>query len=105
MYQSAYRRGHSTETFILFCTERIYDMVGSGKRVLFLSLDLTEAFDTVHFTVLLRILTAKFFISGTVLKFFESYLLLKLMCFYTLVKKMVATTFFKMINNFPRAFL
>ena len=46
-FQSAYRKGHSTETAVLKVFSDIVDDMNKGKFVLLSLLDLTAAFDTV----------------------------------------------------------
>ena len=72
--QSAYRQHHSTETAIVYCLERVTEILARRKLALLISLDLTSAFDTVNFNVLLKILQNKLGFEGSVLRFFESYL-------------------------------
>ena len=72
--QSAYRHHHSTETAIVYCLERVTEILARRKLALLISLDLTSAFDTVNFNVLLKILQNKLGFEGSVLRFFESYL-------------------------------
>ena len=72
--QSAYRQHHSTETAIVYCLERVTEILAKRKLALLISLDLTSAFDTVNFNVLLKILQNKLGFEGSVLRFFESYL-------------------------------
>ena len=47
-YQSAYRKGHSTETALLKIHDDIIRAVGEQKVVLFVMLDLSASFDTVN---------------------------------------------------------
>ena len=74
LLQSAYRRGHSTETALL----KIYnDMLMAMNRqevVLLVLLDLSAAFDTVEHSVLLSRLSTSFGIRGRALEWFASYL-------------------------------
>ena len=72
--QSAYRQHHSTETAIVYCLERVTEILARKKLALLISLDLTSAFDTVNFNVLLKILQNKLDFEGSVLRFFENYL-------------------------------
>ena len=72
--QSAYRQHHSTETAIVYCPERVTEILARRKLSLLISLDWTSAFDTVNFNVLLKILQNKIGFGGSVLRFFESYL-------------------------------
>ena len=72
--QSAYRRNHSTETALLKVTNDILLNMNSQQTVLLVLLDLSAAFDTVDYSVLLRRLQFSFGIAGTPLKWFSSYL-------------------------------
>ena len=69
--QSAYRQHHSTETAIVYFLERVTEIF-ARKLALLISLDLTSAFDTVNFNVLLKVLQNKLGFDGFVLQFFES---------------------------------
>lgn len=72
--QSAYRPGHSTETALLKVISDILD-AADGKRVTLLSLlDMSAAFDTVDFQILLRRLEVTYGIGGKVLDWFKSFL-------------------------------
>ena len=72
--QSAYRQGHSTETSLIFCITELKNFLSRGKPALMISLDLTSAFDTVEFNILIDILHKEYGFQGTALKFFTSYL-------------------------------
>jgi len=71
--QSAYRRGHSTETALLKIVSDITDATDAGKVSLLAMLDMSSAFDTVDFSILLKRLEASYGISGTVLRWMESF--------------------------------
>ena len=71
--QSAYRSNHSTETALLRVQNDILCSMSEGKTVLLVLLDLSAAFDTVDFSLLLEMLKLHG-ITGTVLKWFSSYL-------------------------------
>ncbi len=73
-FQSAYRRGHSTETSLLFCSDFISRLSSKKRSILLLSLDISSAFDTVQHATLLSIMKNKLNITGVVLDFFECYL-------------------------------
>ena len=72
--QSAYRKGHSTETALL----KIFDDLLFGmdnQRVSILTLlDLSAAFDTVNHAILVKRLETLYGICGTENKWFQSYL-------------------------------
>ena len=74
LLQSAYRRGHSTETALL--NYKIYnDILMAMNRqevVLLVWLDLSAGFDTVEHSVLLSRLSTSFGIRGTALEWFVS---------------------------------
>ena len=74
VHQSAYRKGYSTESGVPFCSEIIAKLLSEGKIVLLIALDLSSAFDSVDFTILLSILERCLGIKGTVLKLFTTYL-------------------------------
>ncbi len=72
-FQSAYRKGHSTETATLKVHNDIICALGDNKCVLLVMLDLSAAFDTVSHQHLLHTLRTHG-ITGTALEWFESYL-------------------------------
>ena len=71
--QSAYRPGHSTETATLKVLSDILDAVDSQETTLLSLLDMSAAFDTVDFEILLRRLETSFSLGGTVLKWLTSF--------------------------------
>ena len=73
LFQSAYRKLHSTETTILKIHNDIMTSIDEGKCVLLVLLDLSAAFDTIDHAILLSRL-ASFGIGGIVLQWFKSYL-------------------------------
>ena len=66
--QSAYQAGHSTKTAVLKVLSDILDAVDSQETTLLGLLDMSAAFDTVDFDILLRRLETSYRLSGTVLK-------------------------------------
>ena len=73
-FQSAYRRGHSTETALLRLLNDVYCSADSGFRTMLLQLDLSAAFDTIDTSTLLRRLRHTFGVSGPALNWIASYL-------------------------------
>ena len=71
--QSAYRHGHSTETAIMKVLSDILDAADSQKTTLLGLLDMSAAFDTVDFEILLHRLESSYCLSGTVLKWLTSF--------------------------------
>ena len=74
LLQTAYRRGHSTETALLKIYNDILMAMNRQDVVLLVLLDLSAAFDTVEHSVLLSRLSTSFGIRGTALEWFASYL-------------------------------
>ena len=74
LFQSAYRRYHSTETGLLKVFTDICRAVDDGNICLLGLLDMSAAFDTVDHDILLRRLEITFGITGTALYWFKSYL-------------------------------
>ena len=72
--QSAYRRGHSTETAVLKVYSNLIDAISNGKLTLLSLLDLTAAFDMVDHEILLQRLEMTFGFHGTTLQWLSSYL-------------------------------
>lgn len=72
--QSAYRRGHSTETALLKVQDDILRAMDSKLVTFIVFLDLSAAFDSVDHEILLRRLTNKFGFTGSVISWLDSYL-------------------------------
>ena len=71
--QSAYRPGHSTETATMKVISDILDAVDSQKTTLLGLLDMSAAFDTVDFDILIRRLETPYSLGVTVLKWLTSF--------------------------------
>ena len=74
LYQSAYKKMHSTETALLKMQNDILRAIDQHKTVALLLLDLSAAFDTVDHAILLHRLQSRFGISEKALYWFRSYL-------------------------------
>ena len=74
IFQSAFRRGHSTETVLQQILNNIYSTVSPSISCQFILLDLSCAFDSLSHSVLISRLEM-IGIRGTVLKWFSSYIL------------------------------
>ena len=72
--QSAYRKGHSTETALVKVCSDFIGMIDSGEHALLALLDLSSAFDTVDHDILLTRLSRSFGVCGNVLSWMRSYL-------------------------------
>ena len=73
VYQSAYRKMHSTETALVRVQNDVLRSMDDKKCVLLLLLDLSSAFDTVCHPVLLSRLSSCLGLCGTALSWFTSY--------------------------------
>ena len=73
-FQSAYRRGHSTETALLRILNDLLVMIDGGNNAIRVLLDLSAAFDTLDHTLLLQRLHAEIGLDGSALDWFSSYL-------------------------------
>ena len=72
--QSAYCTDHSTETALLKVKTDILNEMDNKKVSFLILLDLSAAFDTVSFHLLMNRLLNRFGITGTVLQWIDSYL-------------------------------
>jgi len=73
-YQSAYRKGHSTETALLEILDGVYTAADGKQVTVLISLDMSAAFDTVDHEVLLQRLQSEFGVPDTPLSWLRSYL-------------------------------
>jgi len=73
-HQSAYRPHCCTETSLQLLLDHVYSAADEGKLTVFISLDLSAAFDTVDHSVLLKRLSCSFGVTGNVFSWIQSYL-------------------------------
>ena len=73
-FQSAYRKGYSTETALLKLYNDLTSAMNGGLISCVIFLDLSAAFDTVDHDILLERLEHRFGFSGVVLRWLHSYL-------------------------------
>ena len=74
MFQSAYRKHHSTETSILRVCNDFLKGTDDGKVKLLVLLDLSSDFDTVEQKFLIKRLESSFGVKGTAPEWFAFYL-------------------------------
>ena len=74
LFQSAYRRFHSTETALLCTLDKIFRSSDQGKPTILVSLDLSAAFDVIDHSILLHRLQHSFGVTGTAFAWLKSYL-------------------------------
>ena len=74
LFQSSYKKYHSTETALLKIQSDILDALDKGQCVLLIMLDLSAAFDTIDHDVLLTRLQRDIGLQGRALQWFESYI-------------------------------
>ena len=72
--QFGFRSGHSTETAVLRVLSDIIEAVDSGDVAALALLDLSAAFDTVDYDILLRRMHLSFGLDGPALSWIRSYL-------------------------------
>ena len=72
--QSAYRRNHSTETALLKVMNDILLKMNKQHVTILALLDLSAAFDTFDYSILLNRLSSKLGLNDTALAWFRSYL-------------------------------
>ena len=73
-FQSAYRKGYSTETSLIKMTNDIFWSMERKQVTAMIVLDMSAAFDTVDHDLLLDILHKRFGIAETALQWYQSYL-------------------------------
>ena len=73
LYQSAYRKFYSAETFLLKLHNDILLQLNKKQRVVPVMVDLSAAFDTVDHDILLHAQTNKFGVQSTAFSWFKSY--------------------------------
>ena len=78
--QSAYRKGHSTETAILKIQNDIWSACDRNECTLLVMLDLSAAFDTVNHSILLKRLHNELGLQGDTLQWVTSYLSSRTQC-------------------------
>jgi len=71
-FQSAYRKGHSTETALLEVLDSVYTAANDKQVTVLISLDLSAAFNTVNHGILLERLQSEFEVRGTPLAWLQS---------------------------------
>ena len=73
-FESTYKVHHSTETVMVKVQGDILHAIDSNRAVLPLMLELSAAFDTVSYEILLNRLSPRYGITGSVQEWFASYL-------------------------------
>ena len=74
LFQSAYKRFHSTETALLNVTDDLLNGLDMKKLAMLVMQDLSSAFDTVDHDILIRRMECRLGIQGKALQWFKSYL-------------------------------
>ena len=72
--QSAYRPGHSTETYLLKIVNDLFVSLNKGNISVLALLDFSSAFNTIDHSILVHRLHTDFGFTDTVLQWFSSYL-------------------------------
>ena len=73
-HQSAYTGAHSTESALIKVKNDIMLSIDGKKAVLLVPMDLSAAFDTIDYKILVSRLSKRIGVSGTTLDWFQSYL-------------------------------
>ena len=74
LFQSAYKKFHSTETALIRVQSDIHQALDEKKCVILILLDLSAAFDTIDHTILLERLQSHTGICGKAFDWFKSYM-------------------------------
>lgn len=80
VYQSGFRKGHSTITSLLDVTESIRSYIDGDEAAILLLLDFSKAFDTIDHATLCRKLKCLFSFSGSACNLMFSYLFGRKQC-------------------------
>ena len=78
--QSAYRKGHSTETALLRVFNDLINGIDTGKVCILNLLDLSAAFDTIDHHILINRLETHYGVTGKAREWFRSYLTGRTQC-------------------------
>ena len=73
-FQSGFRSGHSTETLLIRLLSDFHQAMDTGRVTLLALLDVSAAFDTVDFDILIQRLSKSFGIEARALAWFDSFL-------------------------------
>uniref|UniRef100_A0A3P9JCY3 Reverse transcriptase domain-containing protein n=1 Tax=Oryzias latipes TaxID=8090 RepID=A0A3P9JCY3_ORYLA len=73
IFQSGFKKNHSTETALLKVSNDVLMAADSGQYTVLILLDLKSAFDTVNHEIMLERLHNNYGLSGSVLNWFVSY--------------------------------
>ena len=73
-FQSGFRSGHSTETLLIRLLSDFHQAMDTGRVTLLALLDVSAAFDTVDFDILIQRLSKSFGIEARALSWFDSFL-------------------------------
>ena len=74
IFQSAYKKGHSTETALTQINNDLLRAIDDNACVILVLLDLSAAFDTVYHQILLTRLKCRYGVKGNALAWMRSYL-------------------------------
>ena len=72
--QSGFRRGHSTQSLLLYLTDSWYKSLDKGDMVGVVYLDIAKAFDTINHSLLLHKLKVQFHLSDQMCQWIKCYL-------------------------------
>ena len=72
--QSGFRRGHSTQSLLLYLTDSWYKSLDKGDMVGVVYLDIAKAFDTINHSLLLHKLKVEFYLSDQMCQWIKCYL-------------------------------
>ena len=72
--QSGFRRGHSTQSLLLYLTDSWYKSLDKGDMVGVVYLDIAKAFDTINHSLLLHKLKVQFYLSDQMCQWIKCYL-------------------------------